>query len=98
MIHYHSNEEEAERVVDEVKKNGVKSFAMKADLSNPEEGRALLTKMKEVLGGVDILIANAGIQKDAPFLSMTLQDWEEVIKVNLTAQFICAQEAVKIFC
>ncbi|MFA5583987.1 MAG: SDR family oxidoreductase, partial [Bacteriovoracaceae bacterium] len=52
----------------------------------------------EVMGGVDILIANAGIQKDAPFLEMTLEEWEKVINVNLTAQFVCVQEAVKIFC
>ena len=49
------------------------------------------------MGTIDILINNAGLQRDAPFEEMTLEKWNKVIGVNLTGQFLCAREAVKIF-
>jgi glucose 1-dehydrogenase len=49
------------------------------------------------LGTVDILVNNAGIQKDSPFQEMTLENWNLVLNVNLTGQFLCAREAVKEF-
>jgi glucose 1-dehydrogenase len=48
-------------------------------------------------GTVDILINNSGLQKDAPFLEMSLADWQKVIDVNLTGQFLCAREAAREF-
>jgi glucose 1-dehydrogenase len=51
----------------------------------------------EAFGTIDVLVANAGLQKDAPFDRMTLQDWNTVLGVNLTGQFLCAREAVKEF-
>jgi glucose 1-dehydrogenase len=48
-------------------------------------------------GSLDILVANAGIQLDAPFSEMTLAQWNTVLAVNLTGQFLCAREAVKEF-
>lgn len=48
-------------------------------------------------GTIDILVNNAGLQKDAAFVDMTLEDWNLVIGVNLTGQFLCAREAVKEF-
>jgi len=98
IIHYHSSEESAQEVVQEIIDFGSQSTCIRADLGNPEEARNLFKKTLYALGGLDILVANAGIQKDAPFIKMSLEDWEEVIRVNLTAQFICAQESVKIFC
>jgi glucose 1-dehydrogenase len=53
--------------------------------------------MFEAFGTIDILVANAGLQKDAPFDQMTLQDWNTVLDVNLTGQFLCAREAVREF-
>ena len=53
--------------------------------------------MIEKFGTIDILINNAGIQKDAPLESMSLDDWQLVLNVNLTGQFLCAREAVKEF-
>jgi glucose 1-dehydrogenase len=59
--------------------------------------QAMFAKMIEKLGTIDILVNNAGLQQDAPFDQMTLQQWNTVIGVNLTGQFLCAREAVREF-
>lgn len=69
----------------------------KADVSREEEVRALFDAAREAFGTVDILINNAGIQKDAPFVDMSLKDWNFVLNVNLTGQFLCAREAAREF-
>ena len=57
----------------------------------------MFRKMTATFGGIDILVANAGIQQDAAFHEMSLHDWEKVLAVNLTGQFLCAREAVREF-
>jgi glucose 1-dehydrogenase len=57
----------------------------------------MFREMVKAYGGIDILVNNAGLQKDAPLADMTLADWEFVIKVNLTGQFLCAREAIRCF-
>jgi glucose 1-dehydrogenase len=59
--------------------------------------QAMFRQMIETFGSVDILVNNAGLQKDAPFEEMTLDQWEFVLRVNLTGQFLCAREAVREF-
>ncbi|MFO7781055.1 MAG: SDR family oxidoreductase, partial [Spirochaetia bacterium] len=51
----------------------------------------------DAFGTVDILVNNAGLQQDAPFAEMTLEQWNKVIGVNLTGQFLCTREAVAVF-
>jgi len=51
----------------------------------------------ESMGTIDILVNNAGLQQDAPFDEMTLAQWQLVIDVNLTGQFLCAREAIREF-
>jgi glucose 1-dehydrogenase len=68
-----------------------------ADVSNEEQVIAMYDRMKKEFGTLDILINNAGLQRDSPLESMTLQQWNTVIGVNLTGQFLCAREAVKEF-
>jgi glucose 1-dehydrogenase len=57
----------------------------------------MFAEMIERFGTVDILINNAGLQRDAPFPEMTLENWSTVINVNLTGQFLCARTAVREF-
>jgi glucose 1-dehydrogenase len=59
--------------------------------------QAMFERMFDQLGTVDILVNNAGLQRDARLEDMTLKDWNTVIGVNLTGQFLCAREAVKEF-
>jgi len=97
VVNYVTNPDSANEAVEEIKKYGVNSFAHKADVSIEEEVIAMFKKAIDDFGTVDILINNAGLQKDAPFDKMTLEQWNKVIGVNLTGQFLCAREAVKEF-
>lgn len=97
MVNYRSSQEEAERVVADITQRGGKAFAVQADVSKPEDCERLFGALEKKLGGVDIVVANAGVQRDAAFTEMTLDDWRKVIEVNLTGQFVCAQEAVRRF-
>lgn len=97
VITYRSSQDMAEAVADEARKSGAIVQAVRADISNPADCARLFEQTDDLLGGVDILIANAGVQKDAPFAEMPLEAWRQVIDVNLTGQFLCAQEAVRRF-
>jgi glucose 1-dehydrogenase len=97
VINYVSNPDSANAVVEEIKNCSVNVFAFKADVSNETEVLAMFEKTKKEFGTIDILINNAGLQKDAPIDEMTLEQWNKVISVNLTGQFLCAREAIKEF-
>ncbi len=97
VVNYVSDEKSANDVVNEILKSGVNAFAHKADVSNETEVVGMFRKMLDEFGTIDILINNAGLQKDAPFDEMTLEQWNKVIGVNLTGQFLCAREAVREF-
>lgn len=94
IVNYRSSKEEAERITAEIEANGAQAFPIQADVTRPGDCKRLFDAAEEQLGGVDILVANAGIQRDAPFGEMSLDDWRKVIDVNLTGQFLCAQNAV----
>ena len=64
------------------------------DVSKENEVRKMFADTIQTFGTVDILINNAGLQKDAPFEEMTLDQWNFVLSVNLTGQFLCAREAI----
>lgn len=97
MVHYKSNQEEAQEVVKQLEQMGVRAHCFRADLSKPEDIKKLYSTVENTWEGLDILVANAGIQKDSSFMEMSFEDWKQVIDVNLTGQFLCAQEAVKLF-
>lgn len=97
VVNYRSHPEQADRVVKELAGRGVKAFAVQADVSKPDDCRRLFGEAQRQMGGVDVLVANAGIQRDASIADMTLDDWRAVLDVNLTGQFLCAQEAVRCF-
>ncbi|HYW94658.1 MAG TPA: SDR family oxidoreductase [Bacteroidales bacterium] len=87
----------ADEVVDKIKEGGGDAIAIEADVSQEEDVKKLFAKTIEAYGTVHILVNNAGIQKDSGFIHMTLKDWQKVIDVNLTGQFLCAREAAKEF-
>jgi glucose 1-dehydrogenase len=84
-------------MVDELRGHGHTAFAYRADVSSEEDVTKMFEAVRDEFGTVDILINNAGLQSDAPVDQMTLAQWNKVIGVNLTGQFLCAREAIREF-
>jgi glucose 1-dehydrogenase len=84
-------------VLQEIKDAGGEGIIAKADVSNESQVKQMFADTIEQFGTVDILINNAGLQKDAAFEEMTLDQWNFVLSVNLTGQFLCAREAIREF-
>jgi len=97
VVNYVGREGAADEVAAVVADSGVRVLAIRADVSQESEVKAMFAEMFKEFGTIDILINNAGLQKDAPFEEMTLTQWNTVIGVNLTGQFLCAREAVREF-
>ncbi|MHC8406518.1 glucose 1-dehydrogenase [Pseudomonas sp. TMB3-21] len=97
VINYHSQAAPAEELARQINANGGRAIAIGADVSKEEDVDRLFAQTLEAFGSLDILVANSGLQKDAPALDMTLADWNAVINVNLTGQFLCARAALRIF-
>ncbi|MCE4947590.1 SDR family oxidoreductase [Streptomyces sp. VTCC 41912] len=97
VVNYVAGREAAEQVVEEISGFGVRAAAYEADVSQEDQVVAMTQRMVEEFGTVDILVANAGLQRDAPFTKMTTAQWQKVLDVNLTGQFLCAREATKEF-
>ncbi|HET6521916.1 MAG TPA: SDR family NAD(P)-dependent oxidoreductase, partial [Geminicoccaceae bacterium] len=88
---------QAEEVVAEIRHHGGKAIAVQADVSDEGQVQAMFGRMFEAFGTIDVLVANAGLQRDAPIEDMTLGQWNTVIAVNLTGQFLCCREAIREF-
>jgi glucose 1-dehydrogenase len=97
VVNYIGDEAPAQDVVTEIERCGSRALAVRADVAREQEILAMFRTMEDAFGGVDILVNNAGLQKDAAFDDMTLAEWNTVIGVNLTGQFLCAREAVRAF-
>ncbi len=97
VVNYVRGDEAAKEVVDIIKATGAKAYAHLADVSKEDQVQAMFKKMYEEFGTIDILVNNAGLQQDAALVDMTLQQWNTVIGINLTGQWLCAREAAKEF-
>jgi glucose 1-dehydrogenase len=97
VVNYVAGEEKARQVCEEIRAFGVRAIAVRADVSNEGEVQSMFARMIEEFGTVDVLVNNAGLQQDAAFEDLTLAQWNKVIGINLTGQFLCAREAVREF-
>lgn len=97
VINYVTHPEAADEVAHAVETAGRRAITVKADVSREDEVAAMFATARARFGTLHILVANAGLQRDAPFEQMTLEQWNTVIGVNLTGQFLCAREAVREF-
>jgi glucose 1-dehydrogenase len=97
VVNYVTGEDRAEAVAEEIRRSGVRALAHKADVSAEEQVEEMFRRAVAEFGTLDILVNNAGLQRDAPFHTMTSEQWNTVIGVNLTGQFLCAREAVREF-
>jgi glucose 1-dehydrogenase len=97
VINYVAGEDKAEALAEEIRAKGARALALRADVSDESQVRSMFGAMLEQFGTIDILVNNAGLQQDAPFHELTLAQWNKVLAVNLTGQFLCAREAVREF-
>lgn len=95
--HLPRSQASAEATVKTIEKHGGEAKAIAADVSDESQVQALFSEAIDHFGTVHILVNNAGMQNGAPFQDMTLEQWKQVIDVNLTGQFLCAREAVREF-
>ena len=97
VVNYARSAQGAEDIVAKIQASDGKAIAVQADVSQEEQVLQLFQQTLDAYGTVDILVNNAGIQKDRAFTEMSLEDWNRVIGINLTGQFLCAREAAKEF-
>lgn len=97
VVNYLEGDADAANVVADIKASGSDAIAVQADVSQESQVLEIFRRMQTAYGGIDILVNNAGLQKDAALVDMTLADWELVLRVNLTGQFLCAREAARCF-
>lgn len=97
VVNYVAGEEAAAEVVEAIRTAGVQAYAHQADVSEEDAVKQMFATMIERFGTIDVLVANAGLQRDSAFASMSLAQWNAVLSVNLTGQFLCAREAVREF-
>ena len=95
-VNFRSNPEEAQKVVNQIKSMGKDSFAIKADVSKINEVKSMFEQVKNKWGKLDILVNNAGIIEFSPFESITEEQWDKILDVNLKGQFLCSKEAIKL--
>ncbi len=96
-VNYNSQPDPAEALAREIEQAGGRAFAIGANVSDEADVIRMFEETASRYGSVDIVVANSGMQKDAPSASMSLDDWKKVIDVNLTGQFLTAREAIRYF-
>ncbi|MGH6966183.1 MAG: SDR family oxidoreductase, partial [Phenylobacterium sp.] len=96
-INYLVDADAADEVAHEITTLGRRALKVKADVSREDQVIAMVARAADALGTLHIVVCNAGLQCDAPFEQMSLDQWNRVIAVNLTGQFLCAREAVRLF-
>jgi len=97
VVNFVSDEAKAWEIADMIKSSGGQSIAHKADVSSEEQVESMYAQLLRTFGTIDILINNAGLQQDAAIENLTLGQWNKVIGVNLTGQFLCSRAAIREF-
>jgi NAD(P)-dependent dehydrogenase (short-subunit alcohol dehydrogenase family) len=92
---WHSEEERAQEAVEEINQHGRRAEARKLDLHDAEAGARTIDELAEALGGVDVLVNNAGYGSETPILEMELDEFRGVVEVDLVAAFACLQAAAR---
>jgi glucose 1-dehydrogenase len=97
VVNHRSHHQVADEIVGRIEATGGRAVAIQADVSQEEDVIRLFDETMSTFGRIDVLVSNAGIQRDGGIAEMTLREWNTVIDVNLTGQFLCAREAVRRF-
>ncbi|HSJ68490.1 MAG TPA: glucose 1-dehydrogenase [Anditalea sp.] len=97
VINYHNDEDGAKKTQKAIVDAGSKASIVKGDVGVEDDVIKIFEEARKTFGDVHILVNNAGIQIDEPFLTLSYEDWNKVIQTNLTGAFLCAREAAKCF-
>lgn len=97
LVNYHADEDGACETARQIDEAGSQAVLVQADVSREDQVIRMFETFRESFGRLDICVPNSGIQLNAPFDEMTLEQWQRVIDINLTGQFLCAREAVRAF-
>ncbi|MGI5837947.1 MAG: 3-oxoacyl-[acyl-carrier-protein] reductase [Chloroflexota bacterium] len=95
IVNYCSSEKAAQEVVDQIREEGGKAMAIRADVSAIAEAEAMVDKVVSEFGGLDILVNNAGITRDNLLLRMGEQEWDAVLDTNLKSAYACTKAALR---
>jgi len=95
VLSYHSSADGAQSAVDEIRAMGRRATALRADVSQVAECRALLDGAVSFLGRLDVLVNNAGLSAGGAFLTTTEEAFDRLYHINIRGQFFCAQEAAR---
>ncbi len=96
-INYVRGEEAAAEVAEIIRASGARALPIQADVSSEPQVQAMFQQAIREFGTLDICVNNAGLQADAAIHEMTLEQWNRVIGINLTGQFLCSREAIREF-
>ena len=91
---YNENKKLAEEVVALIRQNGGKAATCKMEVCDRDSVRSAMLSCREIFGGIDVLVNNAGINKPTDFEEITNEDWDKIFNVNLKGPFICCQEVL----
>ncbi|HEY61774.1 MAG TPA: glucose 1-dehydrogenase [Anaerolineae bacterium] len=95
VLHYNRSAKGAHEAVEEIRAMGKRSTVIQADLSNVDECFRLVDESVDFLGGIDVLMNNAGITASGPFQEVTPEQFDLLYHVNVRGEYFCAQRAVK---
>jgi 3-oxoacyl-[acyl-carrier protein] reductase len=97
VVNYSSSKEGADRVVDEITKQGGKAVAVRANMAKKAEVERLFSEAKKAFGRLDILVNNAGVYEFLPLENVTEQHFHKLFDVNVLGLLLAIQEATKYF-
>jgi 3-oxoacyl-[acyl-carrier protein] reductase len=95
IINYHKNKNAAEEVQRVIASKGCESTVQQFDVSARKDVEATIKKLTKELGTIEVLVNNAGIMRDQPFIRMRPEDWDNIITTNLTGMYYCTRSVLK---
>ncbi len=96
VVNYRQSEAEARAVQKDVESCGGRAVTVQGDVRLPEDADRIVQETADAFGRLDILVNNAGFHRDTLVLRMSVEDWDEVMAVNLRAVFLCTKAALKL--
>jgi glucose 1-dehydrogenase len=97
-INYYSEKEaeDAQKLARELSNGNVKAIAVQGDVGREDDVKRVISQTEDELGGLDLMVNNAGIEKQIPLVEMSLEEWNAVLQTDLTGTFLCIREAAKL--